>query len=179
VSHRREIAVAVSLCLIGAAVLLLAAGRGWVRIPADAITAKTTYSKSDSASLIRALALASLAGVVGIAAARSRGRILVGLVLAAVGLAAAVLSIRAGIDPSAVRSAHLAVRSRAAATSTAWPWVAACAGTLVFVAGGIVAARGSRWSAMSQRYAGAAAESAPDTTDAGLWDALSRGDDPT
>ncbi|MEP7054337.1 MAG: Trp biosynthesis-associated membrane protein [Actinomycetota bacterium] len=178
-THRREIGVAVSLCLAGAAVLLLAAGRDWVRLPADALSATAAYAKGGSADLLQALALAALAGVVGIAAARGRGRIAVGIVLALLGFAAFGISVRAGVDPSApARSGGVQV-ARAAATSTGWPWVAAVAGLLLAAAGTIVAARGREWSAMSQRYAGAAASSTPDITDAGLWDALSRGDDPT
>lgn len=174
---------AAALCLIGAAVLTLAAGRYWVSAPGPAdrtIAAFTTYTKGESAALTRALGLAALAGVVGIAAARGRGRVAVGAVLAVVGVAAAAVSVRAGVHPVAQAEPGFALLPvHAALRSTGWPWVAACGGVLVALAGLLVAVRGPRWKSLSQRYAGAATVIAPDTTEAGLWDALSRGDDPT
>ena len=179
-SQRREISVAVALTVLGSSLLLLAAGRSWVRFGSsvDDIARTTTYAKGESAALVRALGLASLAGIVGTAGARGRGRALVGLVLAVVGSAAVVVSVRAGLAPvpQADRRAAFPV---AGAGTTPWPWVAVGGGAVVAAAGLLVVARGSRWSAMSKRYAGAASANAPEATDAGLWEALSRGEDPT
>lgn len=178
-TQRRELTVAVALCLLGAAVLLLTAQMDWVSyFVANGRTAMKTHVPGAAAPLARALGLASLAGVVGIAAARGRGRVAVGVVLLLVGVGAAIVGARAGLE--AIPSAEQVGTMRGVEPdSTAWPWVAAGAGLIVAVAGLLVAWRGPAWSALSQRYAGAAAAPAPAATEVGLWDAQSRGDDPT
>lgn len=178
-TQRREITAALVLCVLGAALLLLAAGRDWVRIPATGSLFANSVAKADVADLVRALGLAALTGVVGIAAARGRGRAAVGVVLALVGGYAAAVAAGAGVSPESQMLAGAAAEPAVEFVATAWPWVAAAGGLLVCLAGLLVAARGPRWSALSQRYAGAAAAPAPAATEAGLWDALSRGDDPT
>lgn len=178
-TQRREITVAVALCLLGAAVLLIAAQRDWVRIPATGSPGAASVAKADVADLVRALGLAALAGVVAIAAARGRGRAAVGVVLALVGGYAVAVAAGAGVSPEPQMLAGAAAEPAVEFVATAWPWVGAAGGLLVFLAGLLVAVRGHRWSSMSQRYAGAAAAPAPAATEVGLWDAQSRGDDPT
>lgn len=177
--QRREIVAAVLLTLVGSAVLLLGAGRPWAHRAAtrDRLAATTAYAGGQSPGVVRALGVAALAGVVGIAAARGRGRSFVGLVLIAVGVGALVVSVRAGLHP--VVAARWELPAAGGGRATAWPWVAAAGGALVVAAGLLVAIRGPRWSALAQRYAGTARADAPAVTDAALWDALSRGDDPT
>lgn len=181
---RRELGIAVLMTLAGAGLVLIAAGRSWVSISArpSGLVATTTAARGAAAGVVRSLGLAALAGVAGIAAARGRGRIAVGLVLALAGAGAATLAIAAGSRPTPVSGQQSATPNREM-ESTAWPWVAASGGVIVAAAGVLVTLRGTRWSALPQRYAGAAATVTAtrpvEATDAGLWDAQSRGDDPT
>lgn len=175
--QRREITVAVAVCLLGAAVLLIAAGRDWVRIPASGLS-RASLAEAVEADLVRALGLAALGGVVGIAAARRWGRLAVGVVLVLVGLGAAALAAQAGANPV---PAGDFLGGAPEGTPTAWPWVAVAGGALVVAAGLLVAVRGMRWSALAQRYDGPQAPlaDAPAETPVEIWDALSRGEDPT
>jgi hypothetical protein len=126
------------------------------------------------------LGLASLAGVVGIAAARGRGRIAVGVVLIMVGITAVIAAARAGISPEVGHLSNgISAPRGSPLRSTVWPWFAVAGGVLVDASGTLVVVRGSRWSALSSRYAAPAPAEEVPTTDASLWDALSRGDDPT
>jgi hypothetical protein len=55
-------------------------------------------------------------------------------------------------------------------------------GVLLALSGALLALRGPRWSALSARYEAPAARAAERPTgpgDAGTWDALDRGEDPT
>jgi len=179
VKQRREMTVAVALCLLGAAVLLVAAGRDWVRIVPDDMNFKAEeFAEAVEADLVRALGLAALGGVLGIAASRRWGRVAVGVVLVLVGGCAGALAAFAGANPV---PAGTFTGGPPAGSPTAWPWVAVAGGVLVAAAGLLVAFRGPRWSALSRRYDGAAAPASQgaEVTEAGLWDSLSRGDDPT
>ena len=62
-----------------------------------------------------------------------------------------------------------------------WPGLAAVAAALVLLAGVATAARGHRWSAMSARYEAPTVDpqQVRARTDATMWNALDRGDDPT
>lgn len=172
---RREMTAAIALCILGSSVLLIAAGAAWVRYAAA--TGHSTAAGA-AAPIARSLGLAALAGVVGIAAARDRGRIAVGFALVLVGAGAAVVAVRAGLQPVG-ETARNAVLPPGAAQSTAWPWVAAGGGVIIAIAGLLVAARGARWSSLARRYDGPRPAGPDSATDVGMWDALSHGDDPT
>ncbi|MDQ1709316.1 MAG: hypothetical protein QOG49_701, partial [Frankiaceae bacterium] len=150
---RREQTAALALCAAGGALALLAAGRPWLR------------SGPRGPAVVGALALAALAGVVGVLASRGRGRQLVGVVLGGLGCAIAAES-AIGLGATA---------------PTRWPMAALAGGGGVLAAGLVVAVRGARWQQLAARYDGpqAASAAAPRDPEAALWDALSRGDDPT
>jgi hypothetical protein len=92
-------------------------------------------------------ALVALAGLVGIAATRSWGRVPVGVALAVAGAAAV----------------------------TARRSVAVAGAVLLAATGAYVAVRGPRWRGLGARYDAPAQA----RTDADVWDALDRGEDPT
>lgn len=183
---RRELGVALVLCGAGAAVVLVAAGRIWVR-SAEVCTGdicRESMARGAAADVARALGLAALAGVVGVVASRGRGRTSVGAVLLLVGAGIAAVAVRAFVDPRpAVESWNTdsfgALRLAAGALRpTPWPLICAAGGVAVLGSGLFVLVRGPGWSSLSERYSGAAGAPAAQP-EASLWDALSRGEDPT
>ena len=182
---RRGLGTAVLLCLLGAFVVLVAAGRSWVEVDvaatplADARTDSRTGT--DLVPGLSALGLVGLAGVVALAATRRTGRTLVGLVLLATGTGV-LAAVGAGTPGDLPGSPADAVPS-----PTPWPAVTAAGGVLLAAAGALTVAVGRSWPALGQRFeapAGAAVPAEPQqpveqVTDRGLWEALDRGEDPT
>ena len=182
---RRGLTTAVLLCLAGAFVVLVAAGRTWasVDVPAGPLADARTdvHTGTDLSPGLSALGLVGLAGVVALAATRRTGRTLVGLVLllTGAGVVAAVLSVLDDMRweelPDQPGDGLLDI--------TLWPAVTGLGGVLLLSAGVLTVARGRSWPALGQRYdapAGAAATPVPRApTDTGLWEALDRGEDPT
>ena len=189
---RREPLLAGLLCLVGAFLVLVAAGRVWVvldlvqtpLLPPQGLA----VTGGDLLPGLSALGLAGLAGVLALAATRGRGRLLVGAVLLAVGGSVAALVLRLALDGLA-RAARRTEFVRGAggdiaSTSTSpWPWVCLLGGLLLAMAGLLVAVRGRRWAALGRRYEAPVAQPAPQpdapVADRDLWEALDRGDDPT
>lgn len=186
---RRELTVAVLAAAAGAGLVLLSASRVWwvqtVAQPAPLRPQDIAHTGASLAPALPALGFVALAGAGGLLATRGPARRVVGGLLAAVALAAAVLIVTALQEP----------------VGLGWP-VAGLAGALVIGAAGALAIRGGdRWPVMGSRYARAAGSPEPgrrpdpgsaqpspaaharpggsaDTT-AQLWDALDRGEDPT
>lgn len=196
VTPRREVAVAVALCLAGAAVVLLAAGRPWARaVVAESGLPRVPLAPSgrSAGSVAGALGLVGLAGVVALAATRRTGRILTGVVLLLAGLGVAADGVnRAGRPGASLRTAATAAAGvrdphLAAVSATPWPWVSVGGGLLILAAGFLTVVRGRRWAVLSAKYDAPAARppagqpSAPSgrEPEVVLWDALDRGDDPT
>lgn len=189
---RRELGVAVLGCLLGAAVVLFAAGRPWVQAVAvqDPLRVDLSVKGGALAPVVPACALVCLAGSVGLLAARAKLRRVVGLVLLAAGATAAV-GAAGGADPGAGELAERAGAAVGTASATAtgvehapWPWVAVLGAVLCTAAGLLTFVRAGAWPGMSARY------ERPDTAlppppeakaDTALdqWRALDRGEDPT
>jgi len=151
----------------GAGLALLAVSRVWTRAtvarPAPLPPAHVTHTGSALAPWLPAVALVALAGAGAVLATKGAVRRVVGalLVFGGAGLVAGAVS-----------------RLGAVGGSAGWPLVTAAGGLLVAVGGAVTVVRGRRWPGMSARYdrparVGSAA------TDAQVWDALDRGDDPT
>jgi uncharacterized membrane protein (TIGR02234 family) len=181
--------VAAVVCAAGAGLVLLAAGRGWadatVAMPAPLPARHLSLSGGDVAPALNGLGLAGLAGLAGIIATRGVGRIVVGVLIVAIGAGTVLSSIGAtgaGRVIALLRERTAVADGTATHTaSTAW-WIAAVAGgVLLAAAGAYTAARGRRWPGMSSRY------EAPGTprprpaaqTPGNLWDSLDSGADPT
>jgi uncharacterized membrane protein (TIGR02234 family) len=189
VTGAKGLRTAVVLCLAGAFVVLVAAGRTWVEVavPASPLADAGTesYAGTELVPGLTALGLLGLAAVVALAATRSRGRTLVGVVLLATGagVIAAALSVLGRAFEETLPGQEL---GDTVADLSGWFVVTAVGGILLFAAGAQTVPYGRTWPELGQRYEAptgsgpvAAAQPAEQLTDKGLWEALDRGEDPT
>jgi uncharacterized membrane protein (TIGR02234 family) len=191
-SSRQELRLAVGLCLLGAALVLLAVSRPWLsaadgqQLTIDAV--RTSVRGSRIVPGAHALGYVGLAGVVALAATQRLGRVLVGVLVLAAGIGVVVVVAGALADGLADRGLRELSACQGAglcefsgvSTSPAWAWLAVVGGVLLALSGALVAVRGRRWAALSSSYQPPAARAQePPATDKGVWDALDRGDDPT
>lgn len=190
---RAEVAASVLLCLLGAFLVLVAAGNDWftASVSSPVLGARELgVTGTDVAPGARALGLVGLAGVVAIAATKRWGRVAVGLLLTLVGVGVVVLvAVVLGDSFARVQDAQV-VRDAGgldgeSVRRTLWSYACALGGLFLACAGVLVAGRGRRWAALSQRYDAPAARAQEPGDVAGprqereLWEALDRGEDPT
>lgn len=194
---RAPLAAALLSGALGAAVVLVSAGRTWAEGEAatpvaDAVLPVTADGR-DVTGLPSALAIVGLAALVAVFAVRSAGRIVVAALLTLCGvgvIAASALGVSdtAALDDGAAEAAGLADAAVSAVSHTAWPWVSLAGGVLLLVAGLLALRYGAGWPAMSGRYerSGSAAAVRPRRAAPAdperpeeLWKALDRGEDPT
>ncbi|NJC69842.1 Trp biosynthesis-associated membrane protein [Planosporangium thailandense] len=169
-SPNRVRLLAVLGCAAGAGLVLMAAGRTWghVTVVRPAPLPPLHQARTGAALLpwLSPLALATLAGAGALLATR-------GLVRAAVG----VLLVLSGLGLVAGAGTRLS-----SGASPGWPLVVVVGGLLVAAAGVVTVARGRTWPGMGARYdrptRGSGGAGTP-RTEAQLWDALDRGEDPT
>lgn len=198
---RRQMALAIVGCALGAGLVLLAASRTWQVLltdrPAPLGPVRQPRTGASLVPWLPALGLAALAGAVALPATRGPGRLVVAAALALCGtglVAGAVAGIAKG-GPAG------------------WPLLCGLGGLAVVAAGATAAVRGSTWPSMGARYEraprGPVRASAPPApgpvpptpapappapgpvppapgpvppaprTDAQVWDAIDRGEDPT
>ncbi|MFD0330989.1 TIGR02234 family membrane protein [Streptacidiphilus monticola] len=187
-------AVMLGATLLGATLLLVAAGQTWQsgEVSAQGATRAVSVSGHDVSGIPGALALVGLAATVGVFAVRGRARTVMGLLVALAGAVSAgvAVSVLAGgfgaaLDEKAARTIGLAEATAQHVTGTAWPLVTLAGGLLVLAAGLLTTRQGARWPGMSARYdapvraAAKGAPARPAETPADLWKALDRGEDPT
>lgn len=184
-SARAELGSVIAACVVGAGLVLLAAGRPWATASVAGLPGRPFIEPSggDLAPIVTGLGLAALAGGLAVLATRGIARTLVGafLVLAGLGVVGGLLAVLTDLE----RALHGPAVDAAGYTSavveneqaTGWPLAASAGAVLVAAAGLAVMVRGRRWPGMSSRYerGGDNRRDGP----ASLWDALSRGDDPT
>jgi hypothetical protein len=172
VNPRRELTVAVLLCVAGGGLAVWSATRDWAVLvtarPAPLPAVTEVRSGGDAAPGATAFALVGLAGAAALLAARGVARTAVGvlLLLSGVGIAvggASVLTGGVAAGPADVR------------LTAAWPVLCVAGGVLVALGGLVAVIRGRRWSALGRRYEAPSAHAAP----ADPWEALDRGEDPT
>lgn len=186
--NRRELALAVGLCLLSSAVALVAAGRPWAVGTVIALpplpARELVVTASQAGAPVRGLALLGLTGAVAVLAATGWLRVGVGLLLLLSGIGLAAVGI--GFDAAAGLAGQGPAPQEAARTW--WPLVAAACGMALAAAGLLVVLRGRAWSGLSRRYdapavqaeAAAAPEAGPGApAERRLWEALDRGEDPT
>ncbi len=173
---RRELRLAVLLCLLGAALVLFAVARTWVTfVDPGALTISALRRDVAGSALVpgaRALGYVGLAGVLALAATKRWGRVVVGVLVLGAGVGV-VLTVAAALTDGLVEPGQ----ERASVQHT-WPVLALLGGMLLTASGALVAVRGRRWAALSASYEQPAAPK-PVEGDKGVWDALDRGDDPT
>jgi hypothetical protein len=166
---RRGLTTTAVACAVGAAVVLLAATRGWQTVvtaqpsPLPPITEHRTGAAI--APWLPALGVVALAGAGALFATRAAARLVVGAVLILAGAGEVVAALATIGDGVAL----------------AWPLLCALGGLLVLGAGVVTVRVGRSWPGMSARYERPSAPAAPrkKTSQAELWDALDRGEDPT
>ncbi len=171
--------------------VLFAVGRPWVELvarrPSPLPDVTLALSGRTLEPLVAGLGVVGLAGVVGLLATRRWGRLAVAAIVALSGVAVLVTSLTRLAAPDAAEARDRLTDSGRAAgaavvTATAhpgWPLLAAAGGLLLALGGLAALARSRRWPAMSARYETPAARTERPRTDAAVWDALDRGDDPT
>ncbi|RZS82880.1 putative membrane protein (TIGR02234 family) [Motilibacter rhizosphaerae] len=183
-SAARERATAVLLIALGGLVVLVAAGRTWVRLrPAAAVALPPVRLSGRALSAgVPALGLLLLAAAAGVLAVRGPARRAVGAVAVLAALLAAELTVAAAYGPHRRATAVSAAGDRlgsptgATAATSGWPAVALAGAALALAGGAWALARSGRWSSLGRRYDSPAR---PSGQDVDAWQALSRGDDPT
>lgn len=207
-SARQELTLALLGSAAGAGLIFLAASQSWAQVtiprepPLGALHVKGTGKAFEP--LLTGVALVGLAGIVGIIAAKKWGRVIVGAVLAASGVAAVISAASHLAEPSRSDVTNLLADRRSvgialdiAPTSEVhviWPIVAVVGAILLVATGIYTMIRGRRWPGMSSRYSAprkSGGESTAGTaqhertgasrpaTPTAMWNALDRGDDPT
>ncbi|WP_308129989.1 TIGR02234 family membrane protein [Kitasatospora aureofaciens] len=182
-SSRRTLGVMLLLTVLGAVLVLTAAGRDWAQGRAGTLEVSVTGGKISE--LPGGLALVGLAAAVAVFAVRGVGRIAVGVLTLLAGLGVAATAVAGAgdttaLDGEAARKLALAGSTATEVGHTGWPWAAVAGGVLLALAGLLTVRFGRGWPAMGSRYE-APTRTAPATTDtpADLWKALDRGEDPT
>jgi len=190
VTARRELGTWLVVCVAGAALVLVAAGRDWFTVTYG--SREVAVSASQLVPALGPGAWAALAAVVAVLATGGVWRGLVGAVMALGGAGMIAGSWWGGGASDALRiSAEQAPISVGTvpqvAPAVVWP-VLASVGGLLLVAGGVAAIlRGGRWPGMSGRYdrqggtsaGGSSAARGGAPSERELWDALDEGVDPT
>lgn len=187
---RRQAAAALAAQLLAAAGALLISTSGWqtVRVARQRPLADVIVDVSGRTldASVTALALVALAGVVAIPATRGNARRAVAVLVVLTGVA---MAWRAALGISALSpqraSALAASRGNAVGIDAAsaarvsvrlvWPVLSIVCGAVVAGAAALLAVRTGSWSMLSGRYE--APKALP--SDASMWTALDRGDDPT
>ncbi len=183
-TSRRELLIAIGLCLAGAALVLLAMSRPWLSFRLGAAaplpSRQLDLAGARLAPGARVLGLVGLAGVAALPATRAVGRTLVGIVLGLAGVGLVLDLLRVLHDPLGAvdRSGPLTdVHLSRGVDLGGWPYVALVGGLLITAAGLLVVVRGRRWAGLSSRYDAPTATAAD--REPSLWEALDRGEDPT
>jgi len=159
---RRGFVVVIVACAVAAAVVLFGASRTWSQVvtqrPAPFPPLITKRTGASLEPWLPALAIVALAGSGALVALRGRLRAMLGVVQILIGGAIALLALK----------------------STLWAAVCVAGGLVIALAGVATLVNYKAWPAMGARYERPAAkpERKP-VTQAELWDALDRGEDPT
>ena len=156
VVDRRGYAAALTALGIGAALLLLAAGRVWATATTGGGGMPTVVVTLDGRAVAPVAAgagLLLLAGIVGIVATRGVGRIVVGAILLLAALAATVSALQFGIGgPGTARSKVVESGETLQLTGSMW-WLVALIGALLAAGAAVTTLlRGGRWPGMGSRY---------------------------
>ena len=183
----REYLVVIAGLLVGSLACVVLAGSGWAtaELTTTLDTTDIQVAGRELVPIAAAVGWLGLAAVVAIHASRRIGRVVIGMLLTAAGLAVSGWAVWRALDLKAAAE-------RAAASGDAVPTVTgtvpaaaigtALAGALICAAGIATVLRGSRWPALGRAYERpatreAATGAAPSPREA--WGALDRGDDPT
>ncbi|MFF7212102.1 TIGR02234 family membrane protein [Streptomyces sp. NPDC008238] len=193
---RGSLVLALTIGVLGAAVVLLASGKTWQEgnAPFADGGVPVRVSGHQVTGVPGALALVGLAALVAVFAVRGAARLLVAGLLALCGagaVAAALLALgdTTALDAAAATASGLSRTAVSGSSTSAWPGVCAAGGVLLLLAGTVALLRARTWPGMSNRYdrdtpkaarpARPAAPAAGEERPEDLWKALDRGEDPT
>jgi uncharacterized membrane protein (TIGR02234 family) len=177
----RSRALAFGCLLIGGSLALIGSGQPWWRAVGEGVVLKFSGTQA-TGGLCQALAILALAGTLLLLALRTRGRRIIGALLALVGVGLAVVG-GLGLRPSAdafgsqVRQVSLADTLSA----TVWPWIFLGAGVLITIGAALTVITARTWPSRSDRFRpGSGRSEGPASDDpAELWKAMDAGLDPT
>jgi uncharacterized membrane protein (TIGR02234 family) len=188
--------VCFALLFVGGGLGVVAAAQPWWRAvgagsaghggtaPADTGLSVAFSGVQATAGLSQALAVVALAGTLLILVLRSRGRRVVGTILALVGAAIAVVgALRLQPSPEAVRAQvrEVSLADQFALEPTVWPWIFAVAGAAVLAGAALCVVTAARWPVRVDRFERAAQTRPVSATDhvSEVWKAMDAGLDPT
>jgi uncharacterized membrane protein (TIGR02234 family) len=186
VTVRRALWTWVAVCVAGAALVLLAAGRDWFTVMYG--VRKVEVSAAELVPALSPAAWAGLAAVVAVLATRGGWRRIIGGVMALCGAGVIIAAwwgsgASAALRISAGQAPMIGGGDPRITSVVAWPLIATVGGLLLLGGGVTAVLRGGRWPGMSDRYdRPAARRSAPAesaSSERALWDAIDRGADPT
>lgn len=170
--------------LLGGALTLVTGAQPWWRATGEGVAVAFSGNQT-TAGLSSALGVVALAGWLLVLVLRTRGRQVVGVLLALTGAGAVVVG-SLGLRPSdaAVRTSvrQVSLVESYGLTSTGWSWGYAAAGALVLAGGLLVALTAMRWPTRPDRFTRTAAVAAATTAEddpAAVWRAQDAGLDPT
>lgn len=193
----KRLSLAAPVVFAGLAMLAWTQPWAHLRLHVEGAAADITATGSDASLPVMALSLAAIACTAALAMAGRAWRIVLALVLVALGAGIAVAAGLAWADPAGGLIAPVgeataiggenAIREVIATgeiTGTAWPLVALGGGVGVALAGAFAALTSRTWASGGRRFdRDASAEQVEDEavgdTRVSQWDALSAGDDPT
>lgn len=187
---RRLYAPVVLATLAAGGLAFFSAGRTWAEADVKApglASARVAVTGSDAQPLATALAVVVVTAALAILAAGPRLRRVVGgltMLVAVTAGVAVVVARRGGIDDAVVSAAekspaYTGPASLGDISHTPWDLVTATAFVIAVVLGAVTLRLAPQWPTMSSRYDAPTSRPQDDTSDADLWKAMDRGEDPT
>lgn len=198
---RRAYTLSVLAGILAGGAGFFAASRAWSTVTvrtAGLPTDRVSVDGSQALPIVGAMALVVMAGSIAVLATAGRVRVAVGLVIAAAAAVSVAFiltgttSLRDAMVQQVASSPAMAgdgaaqLRVAEQADGSPWRWVALVAAVLGLAVGAAVVAYGRAWPVMGRRYEAPSAPGADvadmrsgQASDADLWKALDRGDDPT
>lgn len=170
--------------LLGGVLALVTGAQAWWRAVAEGVDVSFSGTET-TAGLAQALGVVALAGWLLVLVLGTRGRQVVGVLLALAGAGAAVVG-SLGLRPSdaAVRTSvrQVSLVEQYGLVATGWSWGYAGSGLLILAGGVLVALTAPRWPRRPDRFTRTAAVAAATTAEddpAAVWRAQDAGLDPT
>ncbi len=184
----------VLLAILGGALLMIGSTQTWVTaIGVDDLSGvqEVEVPGTDLAETVTAMALVGLAAALALSIARRVLRHIIGVLMAAAGVFAAVSIIQVVLAPQDSATTALGEVTRTTEEAAAYEiggaiWLSLAGAALLILAGVLVLLASGRWrdAASSKKYdrqasPAAEADSDADPDEFDLWDGLSAGSDPT
>jgi uncharacterized membrane protein (TIGR02234 family) len=177
----RSRALAFGCLIIGGSLALIGSGQPWWRAVGEGVVLKFSGTQA-TGGLCQSLAILALAGTLLLLALRTRGRRIIGALLALIGVGLAMVG-GLGLRPSAdafgsqLRQVSLAETLSA----TVWPWIFVGSGVLITIGAVLTMITAGTWPSRSDRFRPGSGKSEGPASDdpAELWKAMDAGLDPT